>query len=183
MALHLDKAPAGAARAVGELLVPPAALVSPSTRPARPEAARPIPIYAPSFDALARGGTRALDEARLTGWRFLVFQDGELLIADVPEDDGGARLLRGGRMGEKLARASLAAEKIAEPSAEYEVRILDVHPIGQPVLWLRNREPRKGDRFVSLGRAARALSGPRLLRKLRRTAPGIGVKRGQENGQ
>ncbi|HEY0028006.1 MAG TPA: hypothetical protein VGC35_09070 [Allosphingosinicella sp.] len=69
-----------------------------------------------------------------------------------------------------MKRAALAAERIAASASSYEIRVLDVHPIGEPVLWLRSRDDGKTDRFISLGRAARPLSEARLLRSLRRAA-------------
>src|SRR5688572_5034256 len=129
MALHLARAPRQSAKRVGRLVA--ATIPGDRTASLRAQATRPIAIYSPSPDALTTGGERALDDARRTGWRFLVLRGEEALIVDVPEGKSGSRLLRGGRMGEKLAQASLEAERIADPAATYEVRVLDLHPISE----------------------------------------------------
>lgn len=66
-----------------------------------------------------------------------------------------AAALRGGRISDKLARASLAAEKLADNPVDYEDRSLDFHPMDRPVLRLNSRKAGDEDRFVRLGRAAR----------------------------
>lgn len=170
MTLRLQAAPARSAKAVSLLVASPTADASSQPGATQAEAAHPIPIYALSLGALAGGGLKALAEAQLTGWRFLVFKDGEAMIVDVPKGKSGARLLRGGGMGERLAKASVAAEKIVDDGHNYQVRILDFHPMSQPVLWLRGRRSGEDDHFISLGRAARPLSGQRLLDRLRRKA-------------
>lgn len=173
MSISLQAPPEGSAIVVGELIRALPGRDSETERRSSFEdarAARPIPIYGMLVETLASGGLDMFDEAQRTGWRFLVYHQDEGLIVDVPEAEAGPRLLRGGGDSDRLARASVVAERIADEADDYDARILDFHPMAPPTLWLRSRRGRDRDLFVSLGAAARRLSGPRLRRKLRRRA-------------
>lgn len=153
------------------------------TNPAR-IALNPLPVFAPDLKALSFLAERALREARLVAWRYLVFKKRPAMVVDVTPA-GSAYLVEGGGVARNLAGACAAAEALAD-GADYEPRMLDVGLIGQPVLWLMSLDSREPDRFISLRQPFRELSRPALFKKLQRRAaarlPTVLVRGGEGGG-
>lgn len=128
---------------------------------------KPVPIFALDMEMLRDTGPGALDQARRTGWRYLVDHPAGLDVIDLPEEpDGRPRMLVSSEIGGRLARSGNKAEKIAADNGEYEPRILDLNLIGNSVLWLHKPNEPDGDRFISLSGTPRELKSDALFRRL-----------------
>lgn len=181
MPISMEDAPTEGPTRLSKLLASlPSAAPEGVARDTVPEicVSRPIPIYSGAPETFAKSGADGLRAASRTGWRYLVLGGGDTLVVDLLQGNGGSRAFRGGQVAAKLAHASKIAEAIVDPSRQYEARILDLYPMDQPLLWLRERGGTGADRFVSLGRVTRPVCGRNLLRALRKKA-GVQLSRAE----
>jgi hypothetical protein len=137
----------------------------------QPQVTRPVPIYAIDILSVLKPGAGTLQNARRTGWRYLIDQGRGLAVVDLPEDDNGeAEMLIGEDVGRSLARSGNLAEEIADSAIDYEARILDLNLIGDSVLWLRSHDDEAFDRFITLGLHPHEVSYHALLEKIKAAA-------------
>lgn len=177
MAILADNGPAGGEAKVGNTFSAvtegPANLFAAEVGGAAPTATmrKPVPIFAVDLTRLRDAGAAALDEARRTGWRYLVEHEARLHAIDLPE--GGERepiVLAGDEISKNLAKAARKAAGIADPTIDYEPRILDLNLIGNSVLWLHSAGDPAADRFVSLAANPSEIKCEALLKRLQAAA-------------
>lgn len=142
MAITTSKPPVGgntALTAAVEHLMGPTDSGAPVAGANPREAAQPVPLFSVRLENAA--DDQFMYHAQPTGWRYLIFGNGPLAIADVREKVRGAppvfsQLIRGA-LAERMAQAvELAAHEYQDASESYEARVLEVPALPVVAFWL-----------------------------------------------
>ncbi len=104
------------------------------------EAAAPRPVFTVDLQDIAKG--KLLEAAKPIGWRFLILQGNNALIAGTVVESGGKMALNSINEGRLvgLTLDSLSAAEVAEEikDRDFELRYLEVRPLYFVGVWLHS---------------------------------------------
>lgn len=135
--------------------------------PASLSLAAPHPVYNLGLSDVK--GRNALGKAKLTGWRYLVMEDGDAIAAaEAVQPSARAKPLfshtNEGPFVDSTAKAIEAAEQLPEiKKGQYELRVLRVPALYLVALWLRSGAKSRGDIFIPLDPAPPGIKGGEQL--------------------
>jgi hypothetical protein len=114
-----------------------------------PRMSQPIPLYTIGLQDIH--DSEFLTAAREIGWRYVIFAEGPIAVADVEETESPGkphfRRLTRGPIAQRLVEAISLAEGIyRNEQSDYELRMLEIPALYTVALWLNGKQ----DAFIPI---------------------------------
>lgn len=108
-----------------------------------PRVSQPIPLYTIALQDI--DDSEFLSTAKAIGWRYVIFAEGPIAVADVEETEVPGkprfrRLTRGPISQRLVAAISLAESIYREERSDFELRILEIPALYTVALWLSGEQ-------------------------------------------